>query len=114
MRLATFRRGGDPRSANAWEGVEQVRVRLPMPEPDTFLCVRTNDRAHLEELTRSALIREVSRQPTGFVKVASCLAGHHGGILESFALFPLSQRMKARTRRASSKGIVLEGAKEAT
>jgi len=48
----------------------------PIPDPDKFLCVGKNYRTHLEELKRTDLIKEVPEEPTGFVKIDSCLTGH--------------------------------------
>lgn len=48
----------------------------PIPDADKFLCVGKNYRAHLEELKRTDLIKEMPGEPTGFVKLNSCLAGH--------------------------------------
>jgi 2-keto-4-pentenoate hydratase/2-oxohepta-3-ene-1,7-dioic acid hydratase in catechol pathway len=48
----------------------------PIPDSDKFLCVGKNYRAHLEELKRTDLIKEMPGEPTGFVKLNSCLAGH--------------------------------------
>ena len=48
----------------------------PVPDADKFLCVGKNYRAHLEELKRTDLIREMPGEPTGFVKLNTCLAGH--------------------------------------
>ncbi len=50
---------------------------LPViPDPSKFMCVGKNYRAHLEELKRTDLIREIPNEPTGFVKITACLAGH--------------------------------------
>ncbi len=52
----------------------------PIPDPDKFLCVGKNYRAHLEELKRTDLIKEMPGEPTGFVKLNSCLAGHEAEV----------------------------------
>lgn len=68
--------GGDARFVPALLPLAEVRWLPPVPDPDKFLCVGKNYRAHLEELKRGDLIRELPQEPTGFVKVASCLTGH--------------------------------------
>jgi 2-keto-4-pentenoate hydratase/2-oxohepta-3-ene-1,7-dioic acid hydratase in catechol pathway len=53
-----------------------VRLLPPVPDADKFLCVGKNYRSHLAELERTALIRERPQEPTGFIKLNSCLVGH--------------------------------------
>ncbi|HET9578770.1 MAG TPA: fumarylacetoacetate hydrolase family protein [Usitatibacter sp.] len=53
-----------------------VRYLPPVPDLDKFLCVGKNYRAHLEELKKNDLIREMPEEVTGFVKIHSCLVGH--------------------------------------
>ncbi len=53
-----------------------VRYLPPIPDADKFLCVGKNYRTHLEELKRNDLIKEMPGEPTGFVKLNSCLTGH--------------------------------------
>lgn len=48
----------------------------PVPDTGKFLCVGKNSRAHLEELRRTGLIKENPQEPTGFVKLNSCMVGH--------------------------------------
>jgi 2-keto-4-pentenoate hydratase/2-oxohepta-3-ene-1,7-dioic acid hydratase in catechol pathway len=62
--------------AEALFALENVRLLPPIPDPDKFLCVGKNYRSHLEELKRTDLINEIPNEPTGFVKINSCLAGH--------------------------------------
>jgi 2-keto-4-pentenoate hydratase/2-oxohepta-3-ene-1,7-dioic acid hydratase in catechol pathway len=59
--------GGTPLAA--------VELLPPIPDPGKFLCVGKNNRTHLEELKRNALIREIPNEPTGFIKVNDCLVG---------------------------------------
>ena len=54
----------------------QFRYHPPIPDADKFICVGKNYRAHLEELKRTDLIKEMPQEVTGFVKLNSCLAGH--------------------------------------
>lgn len=65
------------------EGAPNVRRPLsevvflpPIQWPDKFICVGKNNRAHLEELQRSQLIKELPAEPTGFIKINSCLVGN--------------------------------------
>lgn len=53
-----------------------VHYLPPIPDADKFLCVGKNYRTHLEELKRNDLIKEMPGEPTGFVKLNSCLTGH--------------------------------------
>jgi 2-keto-4-pentenoate hydratase/2-oxohepta-3-ene-1,7-dioic acid hydratase in catechol pathway len=57
-----------------------VTVLPPIPSPDKFICVGKNYRTHLEELRRNDLLREQPTEPTGFIKVNSCLIGHEGKV----------------------------------
>lgn len=52
----------------------------PVPDAEKFLCVGKNYRSHLEELKRTDLIREMPGEPTGFVKLNTCLAGHEAEV----------------------------------
>jgi len=52
----------------------------PIPDADKFLCVGKNYRAHLEELKRTDLIKEIPQEPTGFIKLNSCLVGHQARV----------------------------------
>src|SRR5688572_1644115 len=62
--------------------LEEKAVRLlpPVPDPEKFLCVGKNYRTHLEELKKNDLIREVPGEPTGFIKLNTCLAGHDSDV----------------------------------
>jgi 2-keto-4-pentenoate hydratase/2-oxohepta-3-ene-1,7-dioic acid hydratase in catechol pathway len=53
----------------------------PIPDADKFLCVGKNYRTHLEELRRTDLIRETPTEPTGFIKLNSCLTGHGSDVV---------------------------------
>jgi 2-keto-4-pentenoate hydratase/2-oxohepta-3-ene-1,7-dioic acid hydratase in catechol pathway len=64
------------RHAGSLVELEQVRFLPPVPDADKFLCVGKNYRAHLEELRRTDLIKEMPQEPTGFIKLNSCLTGH--------------------------------------
>ena len=52
-----------------------VTLLPPIPDPGKFLCVGKNYRAHLDELVRENLIREIPKEPTAFVKLPSVLVG---------------------------------------
>jgi 2-keto-4-pentenoate hydratase/2-oxohepta-3-ene-1,7-dioic acid hydratase in catechol pathway len=67
----------DPkRFADAFVAEASIRYLPPVPDLDKFLCVGKNYRAHLEELKKHDLIREMPEEVTGFVKIHSCLTGH--------------------------------------
>ena len=59
-----------------------VRFLPPVPDPDKFLCVGKNYRAHLEELKKKDLIKEMPAEVTGFVKVTSCFVGHDARVVK--------------------------------
>jgi acylpyruvate hydrolase len=58
----------------------EIRFLPPVPDPDKFLCVGKNYRTHLEELRKNDLLTETPREPTAFVKLNSCLAGHNARV----------------------------------
>jgi len=58
----------------------EIRFLPPVPDADKFLCVGKNYRTHLEELRRNDLITETPQEPTAFVKLNSCLAGHNAKV----------------------------------
>lgn len=62
--------------AAASHDMDDVVFLPPMPDADKFLCVGKNYRAHLAELQRTDLIKELPEEPTGFIKLNSCLTGH--------------------------------------
>jgi 2-keto-4-pentenoate hydratase/2-oxohepta-3-ene-1,7-dioic acid hydratase in catechol pathway len=67
---------GDARLDRACTALSDVRWLPPIGDADKFLCVGKNYRSHLDELKRTDLIKEMPSEPTGFVKLNSCLAGH--------------------------------------
>jgi 5-carboxymethyl-2-hydroxymuconate isomerase/acylpyruvate hydrolase len=58
----------------------EIRFLPPIPDAEKFLCVGKNYRTHLEELKRTDLITETPQEPTAFVKLNSCLAGHNAKV----------------------------------
>ncbi len=67
----------DPaRFASAFEAETGVTYLPPIPDAEKFLCVGKNYRAHLAELQRTDLIREIPNEPTSFIKLNACLVGH--------------------------------------
>jgi len=68
--------GANPR---AGEGIrlrrDQVRLLPPIPDARLFFCVGKNNKSHLEELKRNQLIKEIPKEPTGFVKLSSVMVG---------------------------------------
>lgn len=50
----------------------------PVPDPSKFLAVGKNYRAHLSELERNGLIKEMPNEPTGFIKLNAAIAPHRG------------------------------------
>lgn len=70
----------DPGSARQIDLAEIV-WRPPVPDAEKFLCVGKNYRTHLAELQRTGLIKELPGEPTGFVKLNACLAGHEQDVV---------------------------------
>jgi 2-keto-4-pentenoate hydratase/2-oxohepta-3-ene-1,7-dioic acid hydratase in catechol pathway len=69
------------RFATAWMPLASIHHLPPIMDADKFLCVGKNYRAHLEELKRTNLIKEMPEEPTAFVKLNSCLAGHNAKVV---------------------------------
>jgi 2-keto-4-pentenoate hydratase/2-oxohepta-3-ene-1,7-dioic acid hydratase in catechol pathway len=78
--LASARRWVDTATASSLLPIEEIEFLPPMMDADKFLCVGKNYRKHLEELTRTQLIKEIPEEPTGFIKLNSCLVGHEATI----------------------------------
>lgn len=60
--------------------LDDVIFLPPIPDAEKFLCVGKNYRTHLEELKKNDLIKEIPGEPTGFIKLNSCLTGHDAEI----------------------------------
>lgn len=67
---------------SAWFPTESIHYLPPILDADKFLCVGKNYRKHLEELKRTDLIREIPQEPTGFIKLNSCLVGHRAMVVK--------------------------------
>jgi 5-carboxymethyl-2-hydroxymuconate isomerase/acylpyruvate hydrolase len=65
---------------SAWLVEPDLVYQPPIPDAEKFLCVGKNYRSHLEELKRTNLITEMPEEPTGFVKLNSCLVGHRARV----------------------------------
>ena len=63
------------RFAGAMGEERAIRFLPPVPDPDKFLCVGKNYRAHLEELKKHDLIKEMPEEVTGFVKLTRASSG---------------------------------------
>jgi 2-keto-4-pentenoate hydratase/2-oxohepta-3-ene-1,7-dioic acid hydratase in catechol pathway len=75
--------GSQPaRFASAFTDERAIRYLPPVPDLDKFLCVGKNYRAHLEELKKHDLIKEMPEEVTGFVKIHSCLTGHREKVVK--------------------------------
>jgi 5-carboxymethyl-2-hydroxymuconate isomerase/acylpyruvate hydrolase len=74
------------RFSNAMFEERAIRFLPPVPDPDKFLCVGKNYRAHLEELKKHDLIKEMPEEVTGFVKLHSCLTGHEAKVVKPAAV----------------------------
>ena len=67
-------------AAGVLRSMAQVTFFPPIPNPGKFLCVGKNYRAHLDELVRADLIREIPDEPAGFIKLNSVLSPHDGEV----------------------------------
>ena len=65
---------------SAWLDKTSISYLPPIVDADKFLCVGKNYRKHLEELQRTDLIKEIPQEPTGFIKLNSCLVGHQAEV----------------------------------
>lgn len=65
---------------SAWLDKTSITYLPPIIDADKFLCVGKNYRKHLEELQRTDLIKEIPQEPTGFIKLNSCLVGHQAKV----------------------------------
>src|SRR5689334_14289016 len=54
---------------------DEVTVLPPILDPNVFFCVGKNNKSLLEELVRNQLIKEIPKEPTGFVKLNSVMVG---------------------------------------
>ena len=52
-----------------------MRLLPPIPDARLFFCVGKNNKSHLDELVRNNLIKEIPKEPTGFVKLSSVMVG---------------------------------------
>jgi 2-keto-4-pentenoate hydratase/2-oxohepta-3-ene-1,7-dioic acid hydratase in catechol pathway len=78
--LAKAAQSSAGRYAAAMVEERAIRFLPPVPDADKFLCVGKNYRAHLEELKKHDLIKEMPEEVTGFVKLNSCLVGHNAKV----------------------------------
>jgi 5-carboxymethyl-2-hydroxymuconate isomerase/acylpyruvate hydrolase len=87
VRGLTERAEADPQSfASAFVAEKTIRYLPPVPNLDKFLCVGKNYRAHLEELKKNDLIKEMPEEVTGFVKLHGCLTGHREEVVKPAAV----------------------------
>jgi 5-carboxymethyl-2-hydroxymuconate isomerase/acylpyruvate hydrolase len=68
--------------AQAFHDERTIRYYPPVPDLDKFMCVGKNYRAHLEELKKHDLIKEMPEEVTGFVKIHACLTGHREKVVK--------------------------------
>jgi acylpyruvate hydrolase len=59
---------------------DDVRLLSPLPDPGKFLCIGKNNRAHLDELVKNDLIKEIPKEPTGFIKLNEVIVGDHADV----------------------------------
>ena len=78
--VAAAKRGIEAASrARPGDGVrfkrDHVTLLPPILDPNVFFCVGKNNKSHLEELVQNQLIKEIPKEPTGFVKLNSVMVG---------------------------------------
>lgn len=78
--LARVRKLVQDRRSGAMHNLAAIAFLPPIPDAEKFLCVGKNYRSHLEELKRTDLIKEMPQEPTGFIKLNSCLVGHEAAV----------------------------------
>src|SRR5215472_918000 len=60
---------------------DQVQLLPPIPDARLFFCVGKNNKSHLDELVRNNLIKEIPKEPTGFVKLTSVMVGDDAAVV---------------------------------
>jgi len=80
--LADITTNGAGRYADGLHAEADVHLLPPVPDAEKFLCVGKNYRTHLAELQRTGLIKELPNEPTGFIKLNSCLTGHDSVVVK--------------------------------
>src|SRR5215471_14681116 len=66
-----------------------VRLLPPVPDPHLFFCVGKNNKSHLDELVRNQLIKEIPKEPTGFVKLNSAMVGDRASVARPMGITTL-------------------------
>lgn len=60
---------------------DQISLHAPVPDPGKFFCVGKNNRTHIEELVRNQLIKEIPKEPTGFIKLNEVIVGDDASVV---------------------------------
>jgi 2-keto-4-pentenoate hydratase/2-oxohepta-3-ene-1,7-dioic acid hydratase in catechol pathway len=68
---------------------DQVRLLAPILDARLFFCVGKNNKSHLEELVRNELIKEIPKEPTGFVKLSSVMVGDDAHVVRPLGITTL-------------------------
>ncbi len=92
--LASARRAIDSAAdSRSGDGIrfrrDRVRLLPPIPDARLFFCVGKNNKSHLEELVRNQLIKEIPREPTGFVKLSSVMVGDDANVVRPLGITTL-------------------------
>jgi 2-keto-4-pentenoate hydratase/2-oxohepta-3-ene-1,7-dioic acid hydratase in catechol pathway len=69
------------RKPGAWWRREEIRLLPPILDPHLFFCVGKNNKSHLDELVKNQLIKEIPKEPTGFVKLNSVMVGDDASVV---------------------------------
>jgi acylpyruvate hydrolase len=59
-----------------------VKFLPPIPDPSKFFCVGKNNKKHREELVANKMLTEMPNEPTGFIKLASTMAGDGDAVVK--------------------------------
>jgi 5-carboxymethyl-2-hydroxymuconate isomerase len=92
--IAAARRALDAAAgARAGDGIRlrrhEVRLLPPIADARLFFCVGKNNKSHLDELVRNQLIKEIPKEPTGFVKLSSVMVGDDAAVVRPHGITTL-------------------------
>lgn len=68
---------------------DEVLLLPPIPDTRLFFCVGKNNKSHLNELMRNQLIKEIPKEPTGFVKLSSVMVGDDAAVVRPHGITTL-------------------------
>jgi len=72
---------GNKQIAGIRHAAADVRLLPPVPNPSKFFCVGKNNKTHIQELVDNQLIKEIPKEPTGFVKLHDVIVGDNAAVV---------------------------------